>query len=151
MATTVYDGGLLDLTSGAPAGGVPWVSNTYKLTLVTSAYPVSAGHLYASAFSGYELSSVSFNAGFGGLMRRAVSGRTVSYIVASHYVALGGSAVLWSGISAGSAGAAVLFRESGTDALSPLIAYFPLTNITTNGGDLTLSAPASGYLVVSAA
>jgi hypothetical protein len=92
-----------------------------------------------------------YNGGFGGLMRRTVSGRTVSHIAASYYVVLGASAVVWSGLSPGTAGAAILLRESGTDALSPLIAYYPLTNVTTNGGDLTLSAPASGYLAVSSA
>lgn len=147
---SVYDSGLLDLTSGAPAGGQPWLSNTYRLTLVTSSYVFSAGHLYASAFSGQELSSLSFTGGFGGLMRRALSAAFISYNTTSHHLEFGANAVIWSGISAGSAGAAILLRESGTDAVSPLIAYYPLTNITTVGADLTLSAPASGFLVVSA-
>lgn len=151
MATLVFDGGLVDLTSGAPSGGVPWVSNVYKLTLVTSAFPASAGMRYASAFSGYELSTASFTGGFGGLMRQTISGRAATLNSTSHYVALTGSACVWSGISAGSVGAAVLLRESGSDAVSPVIAYYPIANVVTTGGDLTLSSPASGFLVVSTA
>lgn len=151
MATFLYDSGLIDLTSGAPSAGAPWVSNTYKLTLLTSTYAASLGDRYASAFSGQELSTLSFNAGYGGLMRLTISGRVVSYNTTSHQIEFFGSAVTWSGISAGSAGAAVLLRESGSDALSPLIAYYPLTNIVLNGGDFTLSAPASGYIKASAA
>ena len=149
MATTVFDGGLRDLTSGAPSGGVPWVSNVYKLTLVTSAYAVSAGELYASQFSGFELSTASFTAGFGGLMRRTISSRAATLNATSHYMALTGDPVTWSGISAGAVGAIVLLRESGTDALSPVVAYYPVVNVVTAGGDLIVSAPASGFLVVS--
>ncbi len=150
MPTLVFDAGLRDLTSGTPSGGPPWLSSVYKLTLVTSAFVASAGMLYASAFSGQELSTLSFNAGFGGLMRHALSAVFLSYNTASHHLEFGASTVVWSGLSAGSVGAAVLLRESGTDALSPLIAHFPLTNIMTNGGDFILSAPASGFLVLSA-
>ncbi len=150
MAAFVYDQGLIELTSGAPAGGVPWLSNTYRLTLVTSSYTFSYGDRYASVFSGQELSTLSFNAGLGGLMRKALSGAFASYNATSHQLELGANSITWSGLSAGSAGAAILLRESGSDALSPLVAYYPLVNVITNGADLILSAPASGFLVVSA-
>jgi hypothetical protein len=148
---SVYDSGLRDLTSGALSGGAPWTSNTYKMALVTSGYVFSNGHSAASAFSGFELSSLSFNAGFGGLGRLAINGKVLSYNTTSHHLELFGSAVSWGGLSAGSVGGAVMVRESSTDALSPLIAFYPIAgSITTNGGDFVLSAPASGYLVVSA-
>ena len=150
MTAYVYNQGLIELTSGAPSGGAPWVSNTYKMTLVASAYTFAYTDRYASAFSGNELSTLSFNAGYGGLMRRALSAPGVSYNVTSNHVELFANAVVWSGISAGSAGWAILLRESGTDALSPLVAAYALVNILTNGGDLTLTPPASGFLVVSA-
>ena len=149
MATMVFDGGLVDLTSGAPSGGVPWVSTTYKLTLLNSAYAASAGTRYASAFSGFELSTASFTAGFGGLMRRTISSRAATLNGTSHYMALTGDAVTWSGLSAGAVGAIVLLRESGTDAVSPVLAYYPVANVVTAGGDLIVSAPASGFMVVS--
>lgn len=151
MPAFVYDIGMKDLTSAGPSGGPAWTSNTYKLTLVTSAFVTSNGDNYASAFSGYELSTVSFTAGFAGLMRRTLSAAFISTNTTSHQIEFGANAVVWSGISAGSAGAAVLMRESGSDAVSPLIAYYPLTNIVLNGGDFTLSAPASGFLKMSAA
>lgn len=147
----VFDGGLIDLTSGAPAGGAPWVSNTYKLTLVTSAFVASVGMRYASAFSGTEISTVSFTAGFGGLMRRPLSAAALSYNTTSHQMEFYASTIVWSGLSGGSVGGAVLLRESGTDAVSPIIAYYPFTNVTTNGGDFIVSAPTSGFLVLSAA
>jgi hypothetical protein len=150
MVAYVYDQGLLDLTSGAPSGGAPWLSNAYKITLVTSAYTFAYGDRYASAFSGMELSTLSFTAGYGGLMRKAITGKTVSYNVTSHHVEFAGDALTWSGLSAGSAGWAIMVRESGTDALSPVLVAYQLVNVVTNGGDLVLTPPASGYVVVSA-
>lgn len=146
---TVFDGGLIELTSGSPSGGAPWTSNTYKLTLVTSSFVASVGMRYASAFSGTEISTVSFTAGFGGLIRRTISGTSLSYNATSSQLEFVANAVVWSGLSGGSLGGAVLLRESGSDALSPVIAYYPFTNVTTNGGDFTVSAPASGFLVLS--
>lgn len=146
----VFDGGLIDLTSGAPSGGVPWVSNVYKLTLVTSTFVASIGMRYASAFSGNEISTVSFTAGNGGLIRKRLSSTTLSYNATSHQMEFYASTVVWSGLSGGSLGGAVLLRESGSDAVSPIIAYYPFTNVMTNGGDFIVSAPASGFLVLSA-
>lgn len=147
----IFDTAFADLTSGTTTGGPPWLSAQYKMTLVTSAFTASAGLLYCSAFSGYELSTVSFNAGFGGLMRRMLSNAFQSYNATSHQLELGASPIVWSGLSAGSVGAFILLRESGSDAVSPMIAYYPAVFVVTNGGTFTVSAPASGFLVVSAA
>jgi hypothetical protein len=83
-------------------------------------------------------------------MRKAITGKVVSYNVTSHHVEFAGTALTWSGLSAGSAGWAIMLRESGTDALSPVLVAYQLVNVITNGGDLVLTPPASGYVVVSA-
>ena len=145
----VFAGGLRELTSGGPSGGNAWSNVTFKLTLVTSAFVASAGMFYASAFSGSEASTASFTGGFSGTMRRALSGNAISYNATSFQFEYTASIVTWSGLSAGSLGGVVMLRESGTNAVSPIIAYYPLATVTTNGGDFVVSAPASGYLVVS--
>ncbi len=129
-----------------------WSSTTasYYITLVSNNYVPNEANVYASAFSGAELSSTSFTAGFCGTMRISLTGRTLNINNTSHQVEFGAATITWSGISAGAAHAFIVLQQATTSALSdansPVICYNSLGGfpITTNGTNLTLSITSAG-------
>lgn len=58
--------------------------------------------------------------------------------------ASGGGDIEYTSVAAGETwGAAILFKNSGSDATSPLIAYLDIANTVTNGSDITLDFASS--------
>ena len=113
----------------------------YYITLLSNNYVPNPGNSYASNFSGSELSSTSFTAGFNGTVRLSMTSRSVFSNVISHVAEFRTTDYTWSGISAGTAHAYAVIKQSGSDAVSPLILYcstggFP---IVTNGGNFAVS------------
>src|SRR5215470_7295191 len=96
---------------------------SFYWTLVSNNYTPAENHVYASAFSGAELSSSSFTGGYNGTMRLAVASRVVNMNTTSHQAEHQANSVTWSGISAGTAYAFVIIQQAGSDGLSPLITY----------------------------
>ena len=133
-----------DIAKGLFGTGDNWSTvstGVYYVTLLSNNYVPNQAHSYASNFSGAELSSTSFTAGFNGTVRLSLVGRTVFSNTTSHQAEFRATAAVWSAISAGVAHAFCVVKQAGSDGLSPIIAYvstggFP---ITTNGGDLTVS------------
>ena len=130
-----------------------WSSTTasFYITLVSTNYVPALSHIYASAFSGAELSSTSFTAGYGGTMRISLTARVLNINQTSNQAEFQCGTVVWSGLSAGTAAAMVLIAQSGTDAVSPIVAYtcaggFP---IVTNNTNLTISFTSSGILNIT--
>ena len=131
-----------------------WSSTTasYYFTLLSNNYVPAETHIYASAFSGAELSSTSFTGGCGGTMRLSITGRVLNINQTSNQVEFQCNGVTWSGISAGTAHAFVIFQYStsgatqGSDGNSPLICYNSLGGfpITTNATNLTFSVTSAG-------
>ena len=130
-----------------------WSSTTasFYATLVRASYIPSESHVYASAFSGSELSSTSFTAGYNGTQRISLTVRTVTINNVSNIVQLSCADLSWAGISAGTAGTLVIFAQSGSDALSPLIGFTCAGGlpVTTNGTNLTISFGSAGILSVT--
>ncbi len=127
-----------------------WSSTTasYYGTLVSTNYVPAESHVYASAFSGAELSSASFTGGYNGTVRISLTSRILNINQVSNQAEFQAGTLVWSGLSAGTAAALVIFQQSGSDALSPLVAYtcaggFP---ILTNNTNLTLSFTSAGVL-----
>ena len=130
-----------------------WSSTTasFYATLVRASYVPAGSHIYASAFSGSELSSISFTAGYNGTGRLSITGRILNINQLSNQAEFQANTLVWSGLSAGTAGAIVFFQQSGSDALSPLLGYtcaggFP---IVTNNTNLTVSFTSAGILDIT--
>ena len=125
-----------------------WSSTTasYYWTLVTGSYVPAETHLYASAFSGSELSSTSFTGGCGGSIRISITGRILNINQTSNQVEFQATGVTWSGISAGTAAAFVVMQAGTSDGLAPLVCYNSLGGfpIATNGTNLTFSVTSAG-------
>lgn len=127
--------------------------NSYFITLVSNNYVPSPGHSMASNFSGAELSSASFTAGFNGTIRISVTGRSVFSNTTSNQVEFRCADVSWQSANVGVAHAFIILAQRTNDANSPLIAYvstggFP---ITTNGGNFVISFANSGVFQMAPA
>lgn len=148
MAAFVYNTAKRDgLQSNARHG---WTSNAFKATLVSNNYTPNPDHVYASAFSGAELSEItSFTAGFSGSIRQTLAGKTVTMDLTSDQIQYDASDITWITISAGTVYGLVILTESGfaSDGLTELIGFFSLTPTTTNDTDFTVSWANSGVFV----
>lgn len=136
---------------GWPNGALCYWSSTtasFYVTLVSNSYIPSEAHSFASAFSGHELSSLSFTAGYNGTMRISITGRVLNNNATSNTAEFQCNTVTWSSISAGTAHAFVVIQQSGSDALSPIVCYNSLGGfpILTNGTTLSLSMTSAGIL-----
>lgn len=154
MASLIYN----SFKSFVASAGHNWSASApgVKAVLVSSYVP-AASHIYASAFSGQELSSTSYTGGYGGTGRLSLVSTFIStnnglLVGSAGRSELGASASTWSGHSAGTACAVVLVLESATGVTNNgntlLVAYidtggFP---IVTNGGDLTIQWASNGVL-----
>jgi hypothetical protein len=127
-----------------------WSSTTasYYILLVSNNYVPDESHSYASAFSGAELSSTSFTAGFNGTGRISLTGRVLTINNTSHQAEFNCNTVTWSGLSAGVAHAFVVIQQTTSDGLSRLVTYNSLGGfpITTNGTNFTLSFTSAGIM-----
>ena len=125
-----------------------WSSTTasFYITLLSNNYTPSEAHVYASAFSGAELSSTSFTGGYSGTMRLSLVNRILRVNNTSNQVEFTCDGFTWSGLSAGTAHAFVVIQQTTSDGLSPLITYNSLGGfpITTNGTNFTLSLTSAG-------
>lgn len=157
VSSFLYDGvkgglGVSTIISGQNLATCNWSSTnaaaSFFWTLVSNNYVPNETHVYASAFSGAELSSASFTAGFGGTIRLPVTNRVLNINTVSHQAEHQANSATWSGISAGAAHAFVLIMQATSDGNSPLITYNSLAGfpITTNGTNLTLAPTSAGIM-----
>ena len=80
-----------------------------------------------------------------------LAGKTVTQDDTNNRAEFDANDVTWTGINAGTAAACVVYKDTGNNATSPLIAYidsggFP---VTTNGGDLTITWNSQGIVQIS--
>lgn len=130
-----------------------WSSTTasFYATLTTGSYVPAESHVYASAFSGSELSSISFTAGYNGTMRLSLTGRIVNTNNVSNQVELQAASLLWSGLSAGTAVGLIILQQTGSDGTSPIIGYTCAGGlpVVTNGTNLSISFTSAGVLDIT--
>lgn len=150
MASLVYNRAKKEILDGT----IDLLTDTLKIMLVTSAYVVDADDTFVDMSGANdpideELSGTGYAAGFAGAGRKTLSGKGVSQDDANDRAEFDDTAdITWTGISAGTAAAAILYKHNTADTDSVLIAYidtggFP---IVTNGGDLTIQWNAEGIL-----
>ena len=135
----------------ASGGGLCYWSSTtasFYITLISGPYVPNEADRYASAFSGSEIGAASFTSGFNGTIRISLTGRILNINTVSHQAEFQAASVTWSGIGSanGTPNAFVILQQSGSDALSPLIALNSLGGfpITLNGTNLTISFTSAG-------
>ena len=126
-------------------------ADTFRVMLLTGTGPYVADpdHEYLSG-SGAQFPVHSEMSGFG-YTRTALSGSSVTYAHAGNHAMWDMVDAFWPWINAGTASAAVVFKDTGDEATSPLVFYldtggFP---VETTGGDLWIQWSASGAAILT--
>jgi hypothetical protein len=136
MASGWFTRGLLNVHNG----GIDLDTTTLKVMLVDTGYTYDPDTAAVSTISAAEITATNYTAGFGGAGRKTATitcaeqtanNRVIETIADLTWTALGGAVN-------DTVAAAVLIREVTNDAASIPVAYFDFSDITTNGGDVTL-------------
>jgi hypothetical protein len=130
MANFVYDTGKNQF---AKALTDP-IAATLKVMLLKSTHtPNQGGHHFVSDIVADEIS-------VGGYARQTLTTKSVVEDDVNHFAFLKADPVIFTALVAGqTVGAAVLFRDTGSAATSPLLAYYDVADTPTNGGDQTIN------------
>jgi len=142
MASKWYSKGF----EGFCDGSVDWDADTIKCALISSSYTWNDDHDFWDDITG-ELSGTGYTAGGETLSNCAVNRDT-----GNDRVELDADDVTWTSIDAGTAVAAIIYKDTGAASTSPLIAYVEFSDpVVTNGGDFTIQWNAEGILQLASA
>src|SRR6267143_919627 len=143
MASLVYNfakSGFADGTLDCDSG-----TQVYKTMLVASAYTPDPDQHFVSSVTN-ELSGTGYTGGFAGSGRKALASRTATTNTTNDRAELSAANVTWTAINAGTAAAAVIYKENTSDADSVLVAYIDIVDVVTNGGDFTIQWATNGII-----
>lgn len=139
MANFLYNSGKKSFFDG----GVDWDNDTVKILLVNNSYsPLKSHKTVADVLIGStELTGSGYD-------RKTLTNCTVVQDDINDRVLLSADDAVWNSIQAGTAKGAVIFKDSGIDSSSTLIAYidsagFPIETI---GSNLILEFSNSGLI-----
>lgn len=129
-------------------GTIDLGADTIQVMLVTSSYTPNADHDFIDLGGSDAVSAELSGSGYS---RKTLASKSISEDDTNDRAEFDAADVTWSSIDAGTAAAAVVFKSTGVDTTSVIIAYidtggFP---ITTNGGDLTVTWNAEGIIQLS--
>lgn len=124
--------------AGIIDGSIDEDTDTIKMLLVDENYVFDADHNYVSQVSSDELSGT-------GYVRKTLS-VTVTQDDANDKADVDASDVTWAGLNAGTIAGAIMFKDTGDDATSPLIALFRAAEfpVVTSGDNEKFQVHASG-------
>ena len=138
MANVIYNSAKVNLLNG----GVDLDTDTIKVALVSSAYTASAAHDFFDDITN-EVSATGYTAGGQALASPAIAlnGTTAEFDAAD---------VTWSITGTVTARGAVVYKDTGSAATSPLLFYYDFgTDETAEDGDFTIQWSANGLATLS--
>jgi len=148
MADLTYNLGRTDLADAT----YDFITQVIKGMLVTSSYVANKDNNFvddggANDPIDHELSGTGYVAGFAGSGRKTLS-MSVVEDDANDRAEITFTAITWTAINAGTAAALIMYNHITGDTASTLIAYNDSGGwpIVTNGGDLTVTPDAQGFL-----
>jgi len=156
MADRVYNGFAAACmgtpTSGTPAATISVTADTLKVMLLGTGTPYTQNpdHRFVSSVVASEIAVSGYTGGFGGAGRKTLASRTLVADDSNDRGVFDAADVTWTALGAGDTIAfVVLFKELTSDALSPLIAVFDVTDTPTNGGDITIQWSSNGLITLT--
>lgn len=119
--------------------------DTIKCALLTSTYtPNQDTHEFASSLTN-ELSG-------GGYSRQTIGTKSTTYTTSTNALALLCANIAFSALTAADVYYAVFYKDTGSDATSPLISYVSFGAVQSlTAQDLTIAIPATGIVSLTAA
>lgn len=123
---------------------VDWDTHTIKVALTTSTYvPNQDTHDYFDDVTN-QVTGAGYTAG-----GATLASKTVTYTSGTNLTTFDAADVTWS-TSTITARYAVIYRDTGTAATSPLIGYVNFdADVVSSGGDFTIQWNASGIFTIS--
>jgi hypothetical protein len=113
-------------------------------------YTPDPDHRFVSSVAASEISVSGYTGGFGGSGRKALATRTLVVDDANDRGAFDAADVTWTALGAGNTiSYVVLFKELTSDALSPLIALYDVTDTPLNGSDITIQWSSSPSALIT--
>jgi hypothetical protein len=146
MATAaVYGNHLLGQYSATAARRVDWVTDTIKCTLHTATYaPNQDTHTFASDLTNELATGGGYTVG--GV---TLASKTTAYDSATNQTRLDAADVSWAGMS-NTFRYAVVWKDTGTAATSPLIGFVDLGATTITGTTFSIQWDPTGVVVLTA-
>ena len=144
MATFVYNAAARDIVDGT----IDLVADTaIKVMLVTSAYAANRDDTAVTAAAAAEIAVGGYTGGFAGAGRKTLSGKAFSTDTINDRVEWDAANETWTALATGATiAAAVVIKEITNDAGSRPIAYLDVTDLPTNGSDVTLAFDTEGVI-----
>lgn len=123
-------------------GDIDWLVDTIKVALYTGYTPDIDTHEFINAVTTEE-SGTGYTAG--GI---TLTSKTTTVNTGTDLVAVDAANVTWSGLDVGTPSHAVIYKDTGTPATSPVICHIEL-GTASNGGDYTLTFNAGGIFTLA--
>lgn len=121
-------------------GTADWDTTDIRALLVRSTYAFSPDHDFVSGLTG-EASGTGY--------ARKTTTRTVVENDTNDRAELTVAGLTWTSADFGAVNGLVLYVQNASDAAAELLSYHDFTEVTTNGGDLTVSFASNNATLVS--
>jgi len=125
MANTLYNKGLEEFFKG----NIDLVNDTINLMLVDQTHTPSKANSFVADVVADELSGTGYS-------RKTLGTKAVATV--ANVIRFTAADPSWTGLNAGEINGAIIFKQVTNDADSILIAYLEITNLVTNGSDVTI-------------
>lgn len=140
MASRLYNQGALKLLDRT----VDYASDNIAVLLVDNNYSFDISHEFVSNISGEAVNDTG-----SGYARVALEGKDISLNASANAVVFDSNDVSYTAISTtNTLAGAVLYKDTGSDATSDLVAFIDFADLTTNGSDVDLQINANGLFRV---
>lgn len=141
MASRMFNKGMYEIIAQL----TDWATSNIDVLLVDDSYAFDPDQNFVSDIGvGAEVSTTNYT-------RKDLPGPTISENDPTDEVVLDANDITWSALGPASGGpivaGAIIFRNSGADATSPLLAFLDFTDTQVNGGDFTVAWNANGIIV----
>lgn len=125
-------------------GDFDWAGDTFKALLLDNTYTVDQTDEFVSDLVSHELSS-------GGYARQTISSKTNSLTLDTYTLSSSAGTIVWAGLTATGVRFMCLFKDTGSDATSPLIQIVDFgQDYSPSAEDFTYQIPVLGLITVVA-
>ena len=151
MATGAFNRGIQRIWNGSD----DYLTDTIKMALLgtTTLYTYDPDDNFmaeggANDPDDAELQGVTgYTRGFGNAGRKTLAGKLVTENDTNNRVEIDCDNFTWTTLGAGDTiTAAIILKEITNDSASPIFSHNEVTDTPTNGGDVTITIPANGFL-----
>ena len=131
----IFGTGLLRIDTG----DVDYINDTISCALLTSAYTPAQTDEFASSFTG-ELA-------VSGYSRVNLASKTITHDAGARQINYDANDLLFTSLGAGATVVyAVIFKDTGNDATSPVLCWTDGLSVATDGNNLEVTVPTTGIL-----